>query len=93
MLPWLVVIICRINWQAVDPITNQWDFRLLIEKGFSEVVLVGEEFSKTNRPTSFLSFEKTAEAREHLEAQPVNDRQVLVKGSRGIALEGLKEVL
>lgn len=63
------------------------------EMGFTDVVLVGPEFMKTAVNSDFKIFEKNKEARQYLEEKPVKDHLILLKGSRGIALEILLDVL
>jgi UDP-N-acetylmuramoyl-tripeptide--D-alanyl-D-alanine ligase len=58
--------------------------------------LVGEEFSKTNAiliEKGFRHFPNTKSLIEHLKSEPIQEHFILVKGSRGIALEGVLEVL
>jgi len=58
--------------------------------------LVGEEFSKTNAcqiEKGFRHFPNTKSLIEHLKFEPIQEHFILVKGSRGIALEGVLEVL
>lgn len=65
---------------------------LLKEKELDNVVLVGEEFFKIN-DDSFKKFKTTAECREYLAKQAVSGATVLIKGSRGMKMETLQEVL
>jgi UDP-N-acetylmuramyl pentapeptide synthase len=58
--------------------------------------LVGEEFSKTNAiliEKGFRHFPNTKSLIEHLKSESIQEHFILVKGSRGIALEGVLEVL
>lgn len=57
------------------------------------VLLVGPVFSRLAGKFGFVSFQTTEEAIEHLSKNPVNDFLVLLKGSRGIRLEKIKDVL
>ena len=68
---------------------------LLQEKEFNEVFLVGDEFSKTKKPQTFRCFKNTAalmsflrNSRPHLQSA-----HILIKGSRGIKLEEVVEVI
>ncbi|MBA3664064.1 MAG: UDP-N-acetylmuramoyl-tripeptide--D-alanyl-D-alanine ligase [Bacteroidetes bacterium] len=65
---------------------------LLQEKKLEDVVLVGEEFFKINSNT-FKRFKTTNECKEYLQHRSVNDTTVLIKGSRGMKMEALQEVL
>lgn len=49
--------------------------------------LVGAEFGKTKRPATIHHFNETNQLLEHLESNALTQGFVLVKGSRGIALE------
>jgi UDP-N-acetylmuramoyl-tripeptide--D-alanyl-D-alanine ligase len=60
---------------------------------FKNVILVGPEFVDVAEGSGFLSFENNQEALEYLKINPVEGKLVLLKGSRGIALEVLLEVL
>jgi UDP-N-acetylmuramoyl-tripeptide--D-alanyl-D-alanine ligase len=54
---------------------------------WKEVVLVGEEFSGVNH--NFTYFKTTAEAQPYFQSKNYNNEQILIKGSRGLALEKL----
>ncbi len=64
---------------------------LLESAGFYRTFLVGREFEKTG--SYFPCFENTANLLEWMKKHPVNGATILLKGSRGIRLEDLKEVL
>lgn len=64
---------------------------LIREKGVENVYLVGAEFGKTT--CDYRKFASTAELKAQLEAAPLTDRHILLKGSHGIHLEQLIEVL
>jgi UDP-N-acetylmuramoyl-tripeptide--D-alanyl-D-alanine ligase len=66
--------------------------QMLKALGFDNVILVGEAFYKTN-DSGFLKFKTTAECRSNLAKQHPSDYTILVKGSRGMKMESLKEVL
>lgn len=52
------------------------------------VVLIGEEFKKTKEHTSsFLWFNSVSELIDYLKDSPFTNSEILVKGSRGMALE------
>ncbi len=60
---------------------------------FQKVILVGEHFAKALSSDNYLSVIETAEAAEHLTAQPIENSLVLLKGSRKKKLETLLELL
>jgi UDP-N-acetylmuramoyl-tripeptide--D-alanyl-D-alanine ligase len=64
-----------------------------LRKDFTTVILVGPEFIKAIEDDPFHVFADTDEAGNWLSSNPVADASVLVKGSRGIALEKLLEYL
>jgi UDP-N-acetylmuramoyl-tripeptide--D-alanyl-D-alanine ligase len=63
----------------------------LLSKLNLQAFLVGPEFVKCS--SSFKSFANAAELKDYLLQSPLNNYSVLIKGSRGIKLETLKEVL
>jgi UDP-N-acetylmuramoyl-tripeptide--D-alanyl-D-alanine ligase len=65
---------------------------LLKEKQLKDVVLVGEEFFKLN-DNFYKKFKTTLECKEYLQQQSVSNTTVLIKGSRGMKMESLQEVL
>jgi len=58
-----------------------------------KVFLVGPEFVKASKSSSIQYFQKVEELIEHLRLNPVTDHCILLKGSRGIKLEKLLDVL
>ncbi len=60
---------------------------LLEEQRFTQVWLVGEEFSKTT--AAYPIFANVDEAIAHFTAHPLKDKHILLKGSHGIHLEKL----
>lgn len=78
------------NYSAAE---HQNIVELLKTLGFREALLVGAHFGNTNRPGEFKSFASNVETREWLKSAPVTERHVLIKGSRGIRLEVLTELL
>ena len=62
------------------------------EFGFRNVYLVGKEFLKT-QPKEHLIFEDTRDLKEYIKENPITDSSILIKGSRGMALEKLVEYL
>jgi len=65
---------------------------LLKENKLGNVMLVGKEFFKLNE-SNFKSFKTTEECKEYLQKHPVSDTTILIKGSRGMKMEALQEVL
>jgi UDP-N-acetylmuramoyl-tripeptide--D-alanyl-D-alanine ligase len=61
--------------------------------GFREVILVGPVFAQTRVPESYTVFSSVAACSEWLKEHPLQDRMILLKGSRGIGLEKLSGVL
>jgi UDP-N-acetylmuramoyl-tripeptide--D-alanyl-D-alanine ligase len=64
---------------------------ILKENHFSNVILVGEEFYQTR--SEFLKFKTTEECKMYLKHHPFENKYILLKGSRGMQLERLIEVL
>ncbi len=58
-----------------------------------KIVLVGEEFSKTKKPENFLHFDNAALCAAYLQQERITNHLILIKGSRGIALESLVQYL
>ncbi|PBQ30802.1 UDP-N-acetylmuramoyl-tripeptide--D-alanyl-D-alanine ligase [Sphingobacteriaceae bacterium] len=65
---------------------------LLKEKKMVNVVLVGEEFFKLPE-SQFKKFKSTAECRVYLQNKSIEGNTILIKGSRGMKMEILQEVL
>jgi UDP-N-acetylmuramoyl-tripeptide--D-alanyl-D-alanine ligase len=62
--------------------------------GFNQVVLVGSEFAKADAPNSpFLHFATATDAQQWYAQQLFNHTYVLLKASRGIALEKVIETM
>jgi len=64
---------------------------LLLEKGFKNVLLAGRAFFRTNHP--FIAFETTEQAADYLQENPLSNKTILIKGSRGMHLETLVKYL
>lgn len=58
---------------------------LLNELGFENVMLIGNEFSKVVQ--QYKTFATTAHAVEYIKESKIESQTILIKGSRGIALE------
>jgi UDP-N-acetylmuramoyl-tripeptide--D-alanyl-D-alanine ligase len=61
--------------------------------GFTEVILIGPVFVKVNRQGHYPAFGDAAAALAHLKKNPFSDTHVLLKGSRGLAVEVMMEAL
>jgi len=59
--------------------------KLAQELGFNEIITVGKNFKNVN--FSSISFENTTELIEYLKLNKIQSKNILLKGSRGIALE------
>lgn len=57
--------------------------------GFQNVILIGKEFVKCKLPGFFRCFESTQRAAEYLRVHPIENANILLKGSRGMHLESL----
>ncbi len=64
---------------------------LLQQNNFKQVYLVGKDFMKTKNP--YLCFETVSELKDFLLTKPIRGHHILVKGSRGIKLENVLELL
>jgi UDP-N-acetylmuramoyl-tripeptide--D-alanyl-D-alanine ligase len=64
--------------------------QLLKDKNLRDVILLGQEFSKA-AGNKYKTFLKTEECLAWLKKSPYKNRTVLIKGSRGMKLEQLKE--
>lgn len=60
--------------------------------GFTKVIFCGKEFAK-HRNNDFVFFETTAGAADYIRLSPIQNHTILVKGSRGMKLESLLELL
>jgi len=66
---------------------------LLIQKNIGNVLLVGPLFMEAGKKTNAKTFSNSDEAVDYLKAHPQKDTTILIKGSRGIRLEKVVEVL
>ncbi|NQY66209.1 MAG: UDP-N-acetylmuramoyl-tripeptide--D-alanyl-D-alanine ligase [Flavobacteriales bacterium] len=57
------------------------------------VYLIGEQFSLTDMPERFISFNKTEDIKIWLATNPISNGSILIKGSRSMRLEELVELL
>lgn len=65
---------------------------LISGKKINEVILIGPEFCKVS-PSNFKKFTTTIEALEYLKENTQKNKTILIKGSRGMKLETLKDSL
>jgi len=67
---------------------------LLKDQSFNQVILVGNTFSLlTKDPSAFICFKDVEEAYQYLKENPIKNSSVLIKGSRGVRLEKIVELL
>jgi len=67
--------------------------KVLKDKNFRNVMLAGPLFTKASSGTGFKSYPDTAKLKEFLKNEPVKGYHILVKGSRGMALEQIYDLL
>jgi UDP-N-acetylmuramoyl-tripeptide--D-alanyl-D-alanine ligase len=67
--------------------------QLLEQLNFDETILVGNEFCKFNQSEKNIAFADVAACREKIAKEPMEGFTILIKGSRGIQLEKLKDIL
>ncbi len=65
---------------------------LLVQNRFDHVILVGEEFFKLPE-NNYLKFKTTNECKDYLQKNNIEGTTILIKGSRGMKMEALQEVL
>jgi UDP-N-acetylmuramoyl-tripeptide--D-alanyl-D-alanine ligase len=65
---------------------------LINEKNLDDVILIGPEFTKAS-PTQFKTFLSTKDCLGYITSQKQKNKFILIKGSRGMKLEVLKEAL
>ena len=66
---------------------------LCSNKGFQNVYLVGHHFKETVTPEGFQKFSKAEDLKDFLTTNHISNSYILIKGSRGIALEKITDVL
>lgn len=66
-------------------VEHQNILKLAQELGFDQIITVGKNFKKVNSTET--AFENTAELTEYLKLNKILSENILLKGSRGIALE------
>jgi UDP-N-acetylmuramoyl-tripeptide--D-alanyl-D-alanine ligase len=65
---------------------------LISEKKLDDVILIGPEFTKANS-NNYKTFSTTQDCLANLRSDPPRNKTILIKGSRGMKLEILKEAL
>lgn len=68
-------------------------FNQLISSGFEKAILVGPVFRKIARNTEVLSFPDVTRLADYLRCEPIKGKTILIKGSRGIGLEKIYDLL
>lgn len=68
-------------------------FKLLLSSGIEKAILVGPVFSKIAKKSGFLLFPDVHKLIDHLKADPVMGKTILVKGSHGTGLEKIYDLL
>ncbi|HBC78141.1 MAG TPA: UDP-N-acetylmuramoyl-tripeptide--D-alanyl-D-alanine ligase [Bacteroidales bacterium] len=66
---------------------------MLKSKKPGKILLVGTTFQKTSSGTDFKSFNDVGKLREYLKAEPLKGNLILIKGSRGMTLEKIYDIL
>ena len=66
---------------------------LLKDRNIKKVYLVGQEFSKASINSDFMCFDKVDSLLKYFESNPVKNKIIFLKGSRGLQLENLIKVL
>lgn len=67
--------------------------QLAVTLGFDDIILIGPLFDRLREGSPARHFADTTEARRQLAANPPSSRTILLKGSRGMGLETLIEIL
>ena len=67
---------------------------LAYEMGFDSVYLIGSHFSQIELPRNphIHLFKNREEAENYLKRNPIRENRLLIKGSRGMALEKLMDI-
>ena len=72
---------------------HQRIFDLAVSLDFDRIILVGNEFSEIKKSDTVQYFADSDKLKEYLTINPVSGASILVKGSRGIKLEKIVELL
>ena len=65
----------------------------LLSIGFEDVFLLGEEFFKLKRKSPYKFFRQTSQMKDFLLENKIEGKTILIKGSRGMKLESLVDLL
>lgn len=65
----------------------------LVQNKIKRAYLVGKQFGKVSKPDYYMSFPDVEVLRNYLEENPLRNAFILIKGSRGMQLEKILEVL
>jgi UDP-N-acetylmuramoyl-tripeptide--D-alanyl-D-alanine ligase len=77
-----------------SPVEHQAIIDLLKGQAYKQVILVGSMFSSLEKnPSEFLCFKDAEQTFQYLKQNPIKNSSVLVKGSRGVQLEKIVELL
>ena len=60
--------------------------------GFTKVFLIGEKFSSISNKSNFTLFPNRETAEKYFTENPLTEKHILIKGSRGMALEKLMDI-
>lgn len=74
-------------------IEHQNIVELIMQHQFDEVILTGPEFGQTKTKSDFLKFNHVEDVINHFSEHPIRQKNILVKGSRGMKLETLIDKL
>ena len=86
--PWLIIG-DMFELGNVSPEEHENVIRLIEELGFENVILVGSEFYQLKNKSVFITLESTGEAAGYLQSHPIENADILIKGSRGMEMETL----
>lgn len=78
---------------SYSTVEHQMIVEKLTEMNVSLVLLIGRIFYSSKKPNGFQSYITTDEARIYLVKNKISNASILIKGSRGIKLESLVDVL
>jgi len=67
--------------------------KILSDNNLRNVMLAGPVFHKVSAGFRFKTFTSAARLKEYLKTKPLKGSHILIKGSRGMALEKIYEVL
>jgi UDP-N-acetylmuramoyl-tripeptide--D-alanyl-D-alanine ligase len=66
---------------------------LIKSLNFEKVILVGQIFRQVSEKSSFLTFLNVNDLKDFLKSEPLKGKTILIKGSRGIGLERIYDLL